>query len=48
MITGRTCLAHFARDRENIVTSDASKTVLEITLWQAETNNTIRPIAFAS
>ena len=33
-ITEIPCLAHFARDRVNIVTTDASRTGLGITLWK--------------
>ena len=33
-LTEKSCLAHYANDRENIKTSDASKTGLGITLWQ--------------
>ena len=41
------CLARFARDRYTRVTKDASRTRLEISLWQIQTDNTIRPVAFA-
>ena len=36
MLTEEPCLAHYAKDRENIVTTDASKTGLDITLWQKQ------------
>ena len=36
MLTEKPCLAHYAKDRENIVTTDASKTGLGITLWQKQ------------
>ena len=48
MISDTPCLAHFARDRENIVTADKSRTGLGIALWQKQNDNTIQPIAFAS
>ena len=41
-------LAHYAKDRENIVTTDASKTGLGITLWQKQSDGEIKPIAFGS
>ena len=47
MLTEILCLAHFARGRDIIVTTDASRTGLAITLWQKQNNKTIRPIAFA-
>ena len=34
MLTEEPCLAHYGKYRENIVTTDASKTGLGITLWQ--------------
>ena len=34
--------------RDNIVTTDASKTALGITLWQKELASEIKPIAFGS
>ena len=48
MITEEPCLAHYAKDRENIVTTDASKTELGITLWQKQSDGEITPIAFGS
>ena len=48
MVTDIPCLAHFARDRDNIVTTNASSTGLGITLWQKQTDNTIQTIPFAS
>ena len=45
------CLAHYNGNKENIVTTvttDASKTVLGIALWQKQGNNEVKPIAFAS
>ena len=47
MITEISSLAHFVRNRDNVVTTDASKTGLEIALWRKQTDNTHRPIAFA-
>ena len=46
MITETPCLAHFAGDRDNVVTTDASRTGLGKILWQKPNKNTIRPIAF--
>ena len=48
MLTEEPCLAHYAKDRENIVTTDASKTGLGITLWQKQLDGEIKPIAFGS
>ena len=48
MLTEEPCLAHYAKDRENIVTTDASKTGLGITLWQKQSDGEIIPIAFGS
>ena len=48
MLTEEPCLAHYAKDRENIVTTDASKTGLGITLWQKQSDGEIKPIAFGS
>ena len=48
MLTEEPCLAHYAKDRENIVTTDASKTGLGITLWQKHSDGEIKPIAFGS
>ena len=33
MLTEKQCLAHYAKDKFNMVTTDSSKTVLGITLW---------------
>ena len=41
-------LAHFDGDRDNIVTTDASRNKLRKFLRQKQTDNTIRPIEFAS
>ena len=48
MLTEDPCLAHYAKDRENIVTTDASKTGPGITLWQKHSDGEIKPIAFGS
>ena len=48
ILTEEPCLAHYANDRENIVTIDASKTGLRITLWQKQSNGETKPIAFGS
>ena len=48
MLIEEPCLAHYAKDRENIVTTDASKTGLGITLWQKQSDGEIKPIAFGS
>ena len=40
--------AHYAKDKENIVTTDASTTGLGITLWQKQDNGIQKPIAFGS
>ena len=34
MLTEETALAHYAKDKDNIVTTDASRTGLRITLWE--------------
>ena len=48
MLTGEPCLAYSAKDRENIVTTDASKTGLGITLWQKQSDGEMKLIAFGS
>ena len=42
------CLAHYAKDKENIVTTDASTTGLGKTLWQKQHDGNTKPIAFGS
>ena len=37
-LTEEPCLAHYARDRQNFVKTDASKIVLGITLWQKQSD----------
>ena len=48
MVTEEPALAHYAKDRDNIVTTDASKTGLGITLWQKQADGELKPIAFGS
>ena len=48
MLTEGPCLAHYAKDKDNIVTTDASTTGLRITLWQKEDDGNTKPIAFGS
>ena len=44
--TGEPALAHYEKDEDIIVTTDASKTGLEITLWQELADGELKPIAF--
>ena len=48
MLTGKPCLGHYAKNKHNMVTTDASKTGLDITLWQKQDNREIKLIAFGS
>ena len=48
LVSETPCLAHFVRDLVIIVTTDASRTGVGITLWQKQNDNTFRPIAFGS
>ena len=48
MLTEGPCMAHYAKDRDNIVTTDASTTGLGITLWQKQDDENRKPIAFGS
>ena len=48
MIAEEPDLAHYAKDRDKIVTTDASKTGLGITLWQRQADGELKPIAFGS
>ena len=41
-------LAHYAKDKDNIVTTDASTTGLGITLWQKQDDGNTKPIAYGS
>ena len=46
-LTKKPYLGHFAKDKENLVTTDASKTELGITLRQKQDSSDIKPIAFS-
>ena len=48
MLTEGPCLAHYAKDKDNIVTTDASTTGLGITIWQKQDNGNTKPIAYGS
>ena len=48
MLTEGQCLAHYAKDKDNMVTTDASETGLDITLWQKQDEGKIKPIAYGS
>ena len=48
MLTEKPCLANYAKDKVNMVTTDASKTSLGITLWQKQDDGEMKPIAFSS
>ena len=48
MIAEEPDLAHYAKDRDKIVTTDASKTGLGIILWQRQADGELKPIAFGS
>ena len=48
MLTEEHCLAHYAKDRENIFTTDASETGLGLTSWQQQSDGEIKPLAFGS
>ena len=48
MLTEGPCLAHYAKDKNNIVTTDASTTGLGITLWQKQNDANTKPIANGS
>ena len=39
---------HYAKDKDNIVTTDASKTGHGITLWQKQVDGKLKPIAFGN
>ena len=47
-LTSQLCLAHYNGNKENIVTTDACGTGLEIALWQKQSIGDLKPIAFAS
>ena len=46
MLTEEPALAHYAKDKVKIVTNDASKTGLGITLWQKQADGELKPMAF--
>ena len=48
MLTEEPALAHYAKDKDNIVSTDASKTGLGTTLWQKQADGELKPIAFGS
>ena len=48
MLTEEPALAQYAKDRDNIVTTDASKTGLGITIWQRQADGELKLIAFGS
>ena len=48
MLTEEPALAHYTKIKDNIVTTDASKTGLGITLWQKQADGELKPIAFGS
>ena len=48
MLTESPCLAHYAKEKDNIVTTDASTIGLEITLWQKQDDGNTKPIAYGS
>ena len=48
MLTEGPCLAHYAKDEGNMVTTDAKKTGLGITLWQKQDDGNKKPIAYSS
>ena len=48
MLTKGACQAHYAKDKDNIVTTDDSTTGLGTTLWQKQDNGNTKPIAYGS
>ena len=46
MLTEGPCLTHYAKDKDNIVTTDARTTGLGITLWQKQYVE--KPISFGN
>ena len=48
MLAEGPCLAHYAKQKDNIVTTDASTTGLGITLWQKQDDGNTKPIAYGS
>ena len=47
-LTEKSGLAHYAKDKNNIVTIDASETGLGKTLWQKQTDGELKLMAFGS
>ena len=47
-LTNLSCLAHYNRNKEMIVTTDVCETGLVVALWQKQRNGVQTPIAFAS
>ena len=45
MLTETPCLGDYAKDKEKLVTTNASETGLGITLWQKQDSGDIKPIA---
>ena len=48
MLTEGPCLAHYAKDKDSIRTTNASTTGLGITIWQKQDNGNTKPIAYGS
>ena len=48
MLTEEPELAHYAKDKGYLVTTNASKTGLGITLWPKQSDGVMTPIAFVS
>ena len=48
MLTEEPALAHYAKDKDNIVTTDASNTGLATAIWQKQVDGELKPIAFGS
>ena len=48
VLTEEPALAQYAEDKDNIVTTDASKTGLGITLWQKQADGELKPMEFGS
>ena len=42
------CVAQYAKNKDNMVTSDASKTELGLTLWQKQNDGNLKPTAYRS
>ena len=48
VLTEGPCQAHYAKDKDNIMTTDASTTELRVTLWQKQDDGNTKPIAYGS